>query len=565
MNYNYLQQGGLTSLPIRPVLAGQQHELSYITPEEAQLLRQYGGGVTPSGGQYRGPGGIASFSIGPPSVSTAGPPTATPSTSSPKGKVDVRSHYSPYGNVHADIPGTPEFGEGMFSVDKADKAAIFSILSLDDMSKMNPKSLQSILGDPKGFLSGSVGSDGEAFTGSMHDKVRSALDNGMVDVTTHGLMDSTFGHVTALSPAQAANPIGIPAQDRINVGVVGSGLSKAVHGLTDILGLIAPPIGLVSSLMSSAQMLGLLGDDHDTFGDIGLMSLIGDMIGDISTGDDGSTVSSDLSNFGDRFAEATGLQDVSDFSQGLISQAETAVDTAWSGSDLQAATQSVRSAVENVGEAIGEGISSVDLSLPNIDLSLPNIDLGDWGLGDWGLGDLSLGDSSSVPQGEGGGPGTAMPPPPPQPVEPPYQSPTFINYPDRDPSESESVYQVPLTLQAIRDRYIASSPTVTAQEGGGIQGLINNQNKEYSIRNQSNVPSFNKATPDPDLTSGSHGYISNILKGHTVPMGMTNVQQMQKPIEAFPTGGQMNTANTQYADYSKPQSFYATPNMNRIT
>ena len=61
MNYNYLQQGGLTSLPTRPVLAGQQHELSYITPEEAQLLRQYGGGVTPSGGQYRGPGGVPAF------------------------------------------------------------------------------------------------------------------------------------------------------------------------------------------------------------------------------------------------------------------------------------------------------------------------------------------------------------------------------------------------------------------------------------------------------------------------------------------------------------------------
>ena len=115
------------------------------------------------------------------------------------------------------------------------------------------------------------------------------------------------------------------------------------------------------------------------------------------------------------------------------------------------------------------------------------------------------------------------------------------------------------------NRYSDTSNTVTAQEGGGIQGLINNQNKEYSIRNQSTVPSFNKATPHPDLISGSEGYISNILKGHTVPMGMTNVQQMQKPIEAFPTGGQMNTTNTQYADYSKPQSFYAMPNMNRIT
>ena len=61
MNYNYLQQGGLTSVPIRPVLGGQQHELSYITPEEARMLRQQGGGVTPTGGQYRGPGRLPAY------------------------------------------------------------------------------------------------------------------------------------------------------------------------------------------------------------------------------------------------------------------------------------------------------------------------------------------------------------------------------------------------------------------------------------------------------------------------------------------------------------------------
>ena len=64
MNYNYLQQGGLTSLPTNPVIKGQRHNLSYITPREAQLLRGYGGGITPDGGQSYGPGGIPSFVVG---------------------------------------------------------------------------------------------------------------------------------------------------------------------------------------------------------------------------------------------------------------------------------------------------------------------------------------------------------------------------------------------------------------------------------------------------------------------------------------------------------------------
>ena len=108
----------------------------------------------------------------------------------------------------------------------------------------------------------------------MHDKVRSALDAGLVDISTHGDMDSTFGHVTAITPGQAATGIAVPAQDRTNVGVVGSMLSKAVHGLTDVLGLVAPPIATFSKVMGLAQMLGLA-KDQDTFGDLGLMGLFG--------------------------------------------------------------------------------------------------------------------------------------------------------------------------------------------------------------------------------------------------------------------------------------------------
>jgi hypothetical protein len=115
-------------------------------------------------------------------------------------------------------------------------------------------------------------------------------------------------------------------------------------------------------------------------------------------------------------------------------------------------------------------------------------------------------------------------------------------------------------------------PSIFAHSGGGIQQLINNQRQEYGVANQDKIagkPSpFTRepfsATPHEDLTSGSHSYVSNVLNGHAVPMGMTNVQQLQKPMEAFPSGGQMNYNNTLHADYSRPQSFYAMPNMNKV-
>ena len=623
MNYNYLQQGGLTSLPTRPVLAGQQHELSYITPEEARMLRQQGGGVTPTGGQYTGPGGVPAFIGGHPGHSGSHAPNTASSVSVGSGTGHGGPAAGPGSEAGSTSPGgvgDPEgptggyspISPGFRSAYKSDEArkkaetikarlAIQQLTLNNEDGRINPASYQAMLDDPLAAFEPSFFSREGLF-----GLVENALSHGLTDITTHGDMDSTFGHVTALSPAQAAAEamgLEVPADKRANIGDAYSGFGRAIIGLTDILGLVAPPIGLFGDILSLGRLAGIV--DLPQIGDLGLHSLIGDMIGDISTGDDGSTVSSDLGDFGDRFAESTGLQSLFDYSRSLVDQADRAVSDVWSGSDLQSATQSVGEAFGQageafgeafgeVGEAVGEGISSIDL--PNIDLSLPNIDLSLPNLGDWS-GDPSL--STDVPQG--GGPGIAMPSPEPVEPTPPYESPTFRNYPDTDDSQGSyldqtSFFQPGLTLDQILSRYIGSPSgdqqklqnlgqpetgwqtpgtpympgpqvpnTVTAQEGGGIQGLINNQNKEYSIRNQSNVSSFNKATPHPDLTSGSHGYISNILKGHTVPMGMTNVQQMQKPIEAFPTGGQMNTTNTQYADYSKPQSFYAMPNMNRIT
>jgi len=42
----------------------QGEHLAYISPQEAQMLRQQGGGMAPDGGQLQGPGGIPSFQVG---------------------------------------------------------------------------------------------------------------------------------------------------------------------------------------------------------------------------------------------------------------------------------------------------------------------------------------------------------------------------------------------------------------------------------------------------------------------------------------------------------------------
>ena len=116
-----------------------------------------------------------------------------------------------------------------------------------------------------GFFSGE-----DSFTGSMFSKVRSALNQGLVDITTHGDMDSTFGHVTALTPNMPANTF---AGDRINVGDPNSVFGKAVRGLgTTALGMLAP------ALTPATTAIDLLS------GETGLMNLLGvpEIAGDVS-------------------------------------------------------------------------------------------------------------------------------------------------------------------------------------------------------------------------------------------------------------------------------------------
>ena len=268
-------------LPTNPILGSQRHNLSYITPIEAQLLRGYGGGVTPDGGQshFRG---IPSFQPGPGAPSAAAAAAAAAAAGpapggaghgqglSPgqvpgiAGSTSSVTGYSPYGNVHGTVPGTKGFAS-LFTPNVETPAVVPSLFTKDMQAQINPETMTSLFSDPTGLLSGSVGEPDEAFTGSMHDKMRSALDNDYSNITMHGLPDSTFGHVMAeRSPG-----------DEVNVGVTESGLGQVVGLMASAL---APrPIGAV---------IGALGDisgnpnplSFSGFGDIA------DQVGETFTG-----------------------------------------------------------------------------------------------------------------------------------------------------------------------------------------------------------------------------------------------------------------------------------------
>ena len=223
MKYKYNTGGGLSSIPKRTTIGGQDHMLSYITPQEAQMLRKQGGGVTPTGGQYRGPGGVPAFYGTSHGGSAGDAPFGGGLAGTDTGAPSIPGGYSPYGGVHGNVPGTESFGKGRFSVDTATPASVLSLFSAEDRQNINPKSLQSMLDNPVATMT-------KGFFGDTHGQVRSALDMGLTDVTTHGDPGSTFGHVTGLSPDQAANPIGTPMHDRTIAGQMDSpfGLATAI-------------------------------------------------------------------------------------------------------------------------------------------------------------------------------------------------------------------------------------------------------------------------------------------------------------------------------------------------
>ena len=428
MIYRYKNGGGLSSLPKRTTLSGQDHMLSYITPQEAQMLRREGGGVTPTGGQYRGPGGVPAFVAGMGAGVGAGNPGHAGSTASPGHGQPSSTTSTP--NAHANA--FDGFGDtvAQHNVDvTADTDGIANTMaSLNDFSMLsNIRSKQAEEG-LTGMISQNNFSKQPTF--SFFGEPQGLVNKGK-KYSMQQLANMTPKAFDAISSDSTTSPIGDP----------NSGFASAlgfVAGLT--------PIGLALGLVASGA----------------------------------EAVTGEQNPFSAQ-SSIRGLEGLTGLSTGLFS-----------GDSPVSPNSGMISSVASNNPTFG---------------------------------------SSTFSPGLG--------------------------------SEEETISQIPTSLSGIRNRYIG------AATGGGIQGLINNQNKDYGVANQDSMMPGKEAfqqnsfTPNKELMDSS--YVNNIMQGNAIPMGMHSTQQATKPFDPFPSGGQMNTDNTQHADFSRPQSFYAMPNMNKVS
>ena len=655
----YENTGGLSALPRRTVLGGEEHLLSYITPEEAQMLREEGGGVTPTGGQYRGPGGLPAFA---PSGATGSGSTSgggnsgggggagsgvfggTPSNPAAAaqaaaaaaaagntvghhgGITNVPVSYAPYGDQTAE---DFSFSEEAVNVIKSDDAAklhnLRELLMPED--KHQTKKKQYALAKKKAIDDGYVPNlrskfnmakaygDNPGFFSpmaySLNNKTLSQADimgmppsmfTGQTPFGVVGDPDSVFGYAVRGLAGLATSAIPAFAPFKSIYGLMSlmnddipsiDPVALAIDALGEIDVDVASIFGEDSAVTQAAEALdsgyqsifgetGYLGTEGPVFGDVigkkGLLGTEGPIAStiDSAVADVDKAVFTGDAIFGDDGTIANVLGDIGEIPGEVGDVVGEGLSSVADAIGLSDAFGFVGETADTVGKTIGDA-----LSLPNIDLSL----------GD--LGDIFSGTPSLATVGQqGGGPGI----PQLQPSAPRILTPaqekasTFKTYLPKPPRQQqdfttaedifsryigspEDIKEYPegYSLADIQNRYI-SSPTIYAHSGGGIQNLVADQEKNYSIGNQDTIDTtgtaFSRkpfsATPHADLTNGSHSYISNVLNGHAFPQGMTNVQQMQKPMEAFPSGGQMNYNNTLHADYSRPQSFYAMPNMNKV-
>lgn len=508
MKYKYNNGGGLSSLPKRTTLRGQDHMLSYITPEEARMLRQQGGGVTPTGGQYRGPGGVPAFYgtahggeagnapfggdpggvFGGTGGRDGGTSLPTPPTVYGKygdSKHNVPVSYSPYGNINAQIPGLKSFDTNkgldnsiaMISnaLTHAKMQTVPHFLTFYDDGKFDIKGYKAALADA-GLAEGEVSKFNVISNQLSRDKFQG--DPSGFFGESKGLTDSNTGENFSLGDIANAPPSDFSGTGKFagsNISPTGDANSPFASVVAGITGLT--PIGLAATVMGTV----------------------------------GEAFSGEPNPFGIQGS-------IRSFDKGL----QSLTGLSLSGDTTSNSTSNTSPVSESKSPPIGQGGNA-----PRGFSRGPNIP------------------QQSSPIVQQGLAATSLPP-----------STTVVD-------EEETISQIPTSLSGIKNKYIG------AHGGGGIQDLINRQNTDYGVGNQDSIMSGGDAfkrkgfSPNQELMDGS--YSNNIMQGHAVPLGMHSAQQPNKPFDPFPSGGQMNTDNTQYADFSKAQSFYSMPNMNRVT
>ena len=260
------QEGGLASLPQNPVLGGQEHLLAYITPEEAASLREQGGGVTPTGGQYRGPGGIASF-----------PPMGFSATPDPfGGSVSAAGAAA----AAADLAHSNQFNPAITNPELY--APVPRNQELDQMSK-RAKALKSAV--DKGYAPG------------LQSKANLSASIGVPDIfgnVTLGFIDHSTGKEYSKSDIDAMslatyNGIFTGNPDIGSIGDPEKGFGPAVLGFgTTALGMLSPALALPTMAMDIFSGLSPADPWSGSTRSTGLMSLLdipnvlGDVVGDLS-------------------------------------------------------------------------------------------------------------------------------------------------------------------------------------------------------------------------------------------------------------------------------------------
>ena len=318
------QQGGIASLPKNPVLAGQEHMLAYITPEEASTLREQGGGVTPTGGQYRGPSGVPAFMTGMGQAAAAaagvfgggtaafggagtGNGGATSDPGHPKSMAVQQAQQQAVAESAPPAPPTPANVDisSMMTPHKtpqlnmalsiAENNAQKSIAALDannvpqlqaKLSKMDPRSmayadLQGKLSQAMdaavsdGYSSGAISKANQVANMNVPDamgNVTLALTLGDQEFTAFDIANMSDAEFSALS----ANPAtGVKGDPKSPLGMATLGLA------TPVLSMLAPPLAVPLTAMEFAY--GLANPDEPSLGLMGLAEqALGTSLGDIA-------------------------------------------------------------------------------------------------------------------------------------------------------------------------------------------------------------------------------------------------------------------------------------------
>jgi len=338
--------------------------LAYITPEEASTLRAQGGGVTPDGGQRRGPGGIASFPFGAGGVGH-GVSTAAFGGHSSMGNLSV----DPYSMMTP--PKTPQLDMQAENTAQALAEVADTNFSLNVAEVAAKAEKSSEIADEFGLLD-AIDAVTKTPRGLMADEARSKYAAIKSQVFSHpDFTPDAISHNNALQAAISQDPDGFFGPHGGWVDANGNEFSLAevaAMSSADAMGLIGDP-GTSTNLDPKSPFASALGLAQFGLGfavpqvPFGLVSLMGDTANMLS-GKELSGIPSVISGLSSEVGDIVDLPEFS-FADVLGKDTDQAISDVYSAiSDTaQQAFAPVQSAVEQAYSAASDVVSPIAQSL----------------------------------------------------------------------------------------------------------------------------------------------------------------------------------------------------------